>query len=927
MRPTKIQQYYIFKFSSERLNESDYNLNITPHQARKNGELISIGESQMLKSLGEIKGRHYTREEINGLFEEKRKLKSSESSSDNIIALRQLEQQIDEILFIPEIVSLMVDDVRHYEEIIKNGLFVNNRKFVRLMCSAGQMRRNNVLFVDSKFEVSLKKVLNNGHKDIKLNPSKFNAYFALSSSTALPVSFPSFTVVPDCEVTRKERVEFIEENKSGDDKISVGEKDISFNLFDGQGVISPRQAKKWAKDLGLDYVPSAFIVRGSFIKGLVVVIDFEKFASQIQQSHITDVYGNRVNIKDMDVILTESQFKLANAYNSISDFLGKCEESGVGWWVSRYSPKEDPLYTFTNYQYLQALNINTKKNVENLCSKTVEYFNNTMKNELDYTLLYLLGKNAQMEEVEEGDLFDRIGDTITKALILNNKLIEDPYIQKHVASRLNRRIRESYIGKLLVDGFYTFAIADPYAFLEYLFGMPIQGLLKKGEHYNAYYVDNEVEKAVSLRAPLTWRSEVNSLKIVSNRKIKEWFSYINTGAVFNVHGLDCMLMADSDFDGDIICLTDEPEIVDNAYGGLPIYYETQKTPEIDIVEEDLYKYDLKGFNPKIGFLTNLSTTMYAMIPNYAKNSAERQEIIRRLKQCRKEQGSIIDSAKGLETRPIPKHWTRWTHIDEDMMNTEEIEKVNLNNSLIVDKRPEFMIYLYDNYARDLRNFEHNYNIYCVANFGITLDEMLEKHRSEKDLDEYESGFINDYYRYAPFLTTDCVTNRVSKYMRSQISKIKQDRKTGENEEILHILKDNDIEIDKRKLKQLYNLYKRYKSEKRKLFHIRDMGGEQIYKTLEQYNKAVRQEAYAGISSSIRELANLALTICYEIHPNDNKTFAWNVFGEGIVQNVFKNRQKKLFIPVLDEENGMIEYLGKMYSRVEIEVGDIYADLL
>jgi hypothetical protein len=242
---------------------------------------------------------------------------------------------------------------------------------------------------------------------------------------------------------------------------------------------------------------------------------------------------------------------------------------------------------------------------------------------------------------------------------------------------------------------------------------------------------------------------------------------------------------------------------------------------------------------------------------------------------------------------------------------------------MVDKRPEFMIYLYDNYARDMRKFEHNYNIYCVANFGITPDEMLEKYYGNENLNESELNFINNYYRYTPFLTTDCVVNRISRYMRSQVSEIKRSRKMGTNEEILHILKDNDIEIDKGKLKQLHNLYKRYKSEKRRLFHIRDMDGEQIYKTLEQYNKAIRHEAYVGISSNIRELANLALTICYEIHPGDNKTFAWNVFGEGIVQNVFKNRQKKLFVPILDEKNGTIEYLGRMYSRVEIEVEDIW----
>jgi hypothetical protein len=923
LTPTKIQQYYIFKFSTDRLKRSNYNIKINPHQARKNGELISLGESQMLKSLREIKGRHYTKDEIDNLFEQKRKIKVAESTPEKILELRTLENKIDEILFVPEILSIVVEDTRHYEELIENGLFVNDKKFVRLMCSAGQMRRNNVIFIDSEYEKQLKKVLNNDRSDIELNPSKFNAYFALSSSTALPVTKPYFCVVPDAEISRIETVEYIEEKENGDDEISVQDKEIIFNLFDGQGVISPRHAKKWVKDLGLDYLPSAFIVRGNFIKGLVVVIDFVKFSDMIGKRFITDIYGNKVNIRDMDVILTESQFKLSKSFDSIQQYQKNCEKNNLGWWVSRYSPKQDPKYTFTNYQFLQALDLNDPEKIKKLSQKTVDYFNNTIKNEIGYTLLYLLGKHSNTEEVDEYGFLDKIDDTITKALILRNDLIEDTYIQKHIINRLNRKIKESYIGKLLIDGFYTFAISDPYAFLEYLFDMPIKGLLNRGEHYNKFYVEKGVEKAVSMRAPLTWRSEVNSLKIVSNEKINDWYQYINTGTIINVHGTDCMLMADSDFDGDIICVTDEEQIVNNNFGGLPIYYETEKTPKQEIIEEELFKYDIKGFNPKIGFLTNCSTTMYAMLPEHEKEGEEYNEIVRRLKQCRKEQGSIIDSAKGLVVRPIPQHWTRWVHIDEEKMSEDEIEWANLSNSIVVDKRPIFMTHLYYNYAKERREFENNYNIYCVANFGITLDEMLEKNAEE--LVEDEKKFLNLYKKYNPFLSTDCVTNNVSFYMQSKIKEIKFSRKKANVEKILHILRDPDIEIEKNKLKKLYNLYKKYKSEKRNLYNIRNASGEQMYKTLEQYNKAVRKEAYAGISSNIRELANLAITICYEINPSDNKSFAWNVFGEGIVENIKKNRQKEIYVPVLNEHTGKMEYLGRRYSMTKIEVEDSQRD--
>jgi hypothetical protein len=66
------------------------------------------------------------------------------------------------------------------------------------------------------------------------------------------------------------------------------------------------------------------------------------------------------------------------------------------------------------------------------------------------------------------------------------------------------------------------------------------------------------------------------------------------------------------------------------------------------------------------------------------------------------------------------------------------------------------------------------------------------------------------------------------------------------------------------------------------------------------------------------LANLAISICYEIHPNDNKTFAWGVFGEEIINNVYKNRQTIVKIPFVDDF-GNIEWLGNKYSSKEINI--------
>jgi hypothetical protein len=234
-------------------------------------------------------------------------------------------------------------------------------------------------------------------------------------------------------------------------------------------------AEVWASDLELDYIPSCFIIRSNFIKGMVAVVDFMEFAEEIAGKHIIkDIYGNDINIRDMDVILTASQFKLYNAFDSIEDYSKKCKKNDLGWGVTRCTPKEENTHTFLNYQFLQALRLNQEQ-IGSLCSKTVEYFNNVYKNNLDYTLLYLMG--SILDKPYDKNIFNKINDNVTKAIILNNNLIEDPYVQLHIQKTLNKKIKESYIGNLLVEGQYTLMCADPYAFLEYMFGMEVKGLL------------------------------------------------------------------------------------------------------------------------------------------------------------------------------------------------------------------------------------------------------------------------------------------------------------------------------------------------------------------------------------------------------------------------------------------------------------------
>jgi hypothetical protein len=274
------------------------------------------------------------------------------------------------------------------------------------------------------------------------------------------------------------------------------------------------------------------------------------------------------------------------------------------------------------------------------------------------------------------------------------------------------------------------------------------------------------------------------------------------------------------------------------------------------------------------------------------------------------QGRAIDSAKGITVDPFPQHWIKWTKVTDEMTK-EEIERTNFNNSIIVDKRPYFFKHLYGDYNKQFKNYNSAFSNYCVTNLGKSLEEVL-----SNPITDAEINTKNKYFRHSPLLDSDCAMNKICHYMEKNIKQIKIDMKTDQSESTVNILKSYNIELDNEKFEKLLELYKKYKIGKRIFATIKNVEGDSAYKTLEQYNKFIRQEAQL-ISNNIQELANMSIIICYEKYPSDSKGFAWNIFSEGIIRNIEENRQDECFIPVLDS-NGEIEYLGNHYTMKKVD---------
>ena len=661
------RQFYIYKFNSKILDSQNYDINITFRKAKENCQIVAVADSQMLRSIRDIKNRYIDKELIELLFEKRNEYKKLPPSKSNASLVREINKQINEKMFVPEYVSVVIDSVSHYRKIIKKGIKINGKKYVRMSCSASQARVNTIIMVEESISKELYRRLTNGMHPKKLNPSKFNAYFGLSSSATKAVSTPRVCVVPDHLASRPTLVNWVTEidEPLKDDIIEEKVVDFEYNYFDGQGIISPELAKKWAIELDLDYVPAEYCIRNAFIKGMVCVFDFVDFCKLKNNGQyvIKDIYGIETDLREVDIIISESQFKMWDCYDNYAEYEKNCIENKLYWGVSRYSPKYDKDILVSNYQSLQTLKLDDD-GVANICDLTVDWIEKVSYKDILYTILFLLGENINEDSMIA---FLKHSDNYwLKCLLLNNELIGDKYIQEKIHDSIKTKITKACLGEILLPGNYQVLVSDPYAMMEHICGLPVKGLLDNKEHYSNYWNVRNVKIVDAMRSPLTYRSEHNILHLKKNADTEYWYKHINTGVILNVHGDDVIRFADSDFDMDIVATTSDKTVIDGIYTEtLPVAYKKKTTAKKELTFQDLCNADILAFGSDIGQITNKSTSMYAMLYDYDKESDEYKEILKRLIMTRVAQGNSIDKAKGVCVKEFPKHWYKYQPISEE----------------------------------------------------------------------------------------------------------------------------------------------------------------------------------------------------------------------------------------------------------------------
>ena len=906
--------YYIYKIPSDKISHlSHYSFK----EASRDGNVVSIGDNLVLAKIREYYNNTedhvslYNR--VQAIRKEMKEIRKLPTSTDNINKIKKLQSQLDDMLFVDDIVNIKVMTKKEYKVLARNGFDLNGKHYVRFMVGSGQMRRNTVSFINEElFDYMQERLMCGLNDKIKtINLAKLSAYFALSFSSVLWVREPRVCVIKDFDtVIPNQKVNWINKHEDGNTVEQIY-KDIKLNSADGQGLIDPNMARLWAEDMHLNYIPCSFVVRTAFIKGNLVPFDFKAYAKEHGVLKIKDRYGTEYNVEDIDVLLSESQFKMAKYYSSWEGYLSYHKTYNLKWGVARYNKEYDDEYVLTNYQYIQVLNL-TKEDISGLVSYTTNWIKNICSGDIKYALTYNVGVKNPTLSVDS--IINSCSSTFTKAIIKNPEMLKDGFVQRKIYNSIKESIRQAKIGRIWVRGNYSFMISDPVAQCRSALGLSPEGLLPANYVYSNFWNNRGVDGEICLlRSPLTHYSEVNIQRLANTDEMKKWYKYIYSGIIYNIYDISVVKHADSDFDGDICMSTNNPYFLKGAKREeLPIMYDKEAVPTQKITLPNQIRCDVKGLDTKVGQITNYSTSMLAMLPLFKgeKQTEQREEIETRLKLLRELQGAEIDKIKGTTPPNFPKSWRHWVKINKDDDDITKAEKYKYN-SMVVKKKPYFFIYLYSTLMNDYKAYEKNFNSISLTHFGIPIKALLRK----KEHTEGELNLIRKYRKYSPVLETDCIMNILCK----EIENMEFDIKYKPN--CVSLLPEfaEEIDVDEEKMQSLTSIYKKYKAQKKYKGiealvdneGIQDDDMNEILRNVLYANRDEYKNEMVELFTSSKELFNYLIVMCDR--NNWSYDCIWDIVGEDIIDIIPYGDTKV----VVEKEDGF-EYLGHFYGLEEVK---------
>ena len=276
------------------------------------------------------------------------------------------------------------------------------------------------------------------------------------------------------------------------------------------------------------------------------------------------------------------------------------------------------------------------------------------------------------------------------------------------------------------------------------------------------------------------------------------------------------------------------------------------------------------------------------------------------------QQNAIDRIKGVVARPVPKEWlnSRMFKIEDDD-DEETIYDKQINMNIASEIKPWFFIYRYSQLKSELDKYMKSVKSNCKIRFGKSLEDLY----SSEDKSDEEKAFIYNYEKYMPISRAPGTMNRICWRIEDEFKSMD----VMPNVEFDYSILKTDAEYTQDEydcMRQLYEEYNKNMQLFLKGIKKNDSSKEERDVFVSQLTEEF-SNACSVVCPNSEVLANILIDICYT--SNKNKSFAWDIAGEQIFNNVLKNNGYIIRYPIKDD-SGDIEFCGKKFSLYTQQIG-------
>lgn len=893
-------QRFIYKIHSSRLRKEKWNLTLPIDEARRNDEVISLADSQILRWIDELNGITDADEKAKDIKREIRRLRKESVTPRVKREIRQLYNDLDALQYKPDYMCLIIDRKSDYYRACR-GFSINGVKYRRLLGTNGGIKNSTIVFVSSRLYPELSRRIENGrNKDKELVTAKLEAYKALTCSASIPVSMPNgILVVNDAETEFDSDVLYLTDECDGEPEMSMKQREhIKLNASDGFGLMLPSLAARWSDELGLDYIMSGANSRMSFEKGMVFTFDFIDFAEKIAKSYIVqDAWGNFVDIRDVELVMTTSMVKLWDSYRSCEDYIEKSIKNGYTFSVAKVCPKELESERNLNYQFIQSYDL-TDDDIDELIAPTMNEIKDVLGGDWRKTILFLKGAGLSRESI------CRLEDDFIKAIMIDRRMLDDAFVQNSIYQLIRNRINEAKVGVLKVHGNYSVISGDPYLLCQSMFKLPKTGLLKSREIYNQYWADAGATDLVCFRAPMTCHNNIRRVRVADSEDVRYWYQYLHTSTVMNAWDTATAALNGCDFDGDQVMLSDNRILVSKLKQLPALMCAQRKAAKRVSNEDDFIRSNIESFGNDIGQTTNWVTSMFEVRSRFEPGSNEYEMLTYRIRCGQLYQQNAIDKAKGIVCKPMPRTWHD-THAIKQIPDEDERD---IYRRVIADKKPYFMRYIYPALMKEYNTYIKNTDRNALREFQMTVKDLMSIQEGERT--DRQKEFLKYYYKRMPVGVGPCVMNKICRRF--------EDAFDG------HIGRHNaSVNFDYRfmRSKAAYT--------PKQMYAIRDLRNEYMkrlnnYAIFANYERVDELDSMAALSMINDEftrgcveicpdelaMCNIILDLCYT--KSNAKRFAWNMCGSEIIHNLLLENGGLISFPVRSDD-GEFDYCGERFT--------------